>query len=177
MNKNILLTLVLALGVTLLGLVVFKVLFLGSESSPITTSATSMLDQSKYQAVFLANDQVYFGKVTKSAGDYLVMEDVYYLVTSGQQNVSPQIMNDLEESDVEGVTVSPEQEAESGFVLVRLGKEVHAPENKLVLNKEHVMFIEDLKADGKLVTAITESKKLDTGEPLPEGVEELPNSE
>lgn len=129
-------------------------------------TGASKVDKNKYQAVFLANDQVYFGKLKDLESQYPVLEDVYYLVTTGaQDNVSSQALGDLEEGASEELSVSPSgSEAGGGFVLMRLGNEVHGPENKLVLNRDNILFVEDLKEDGKLVSAIESAKELEAGE-------------
>lgn len=93
--------------------------------------------ETEYQAVFLSNGQVYFGKVTNEAGDLVKVEDIYYLRV--QQQVQP----------AEG-----EAAAQPEVKLVKLGNEIHGPLDAMRINREHVLFVEDLKEDGKVVTAI-----------------------
>lgn len=38
-----------------------------------------------FQAIFLTNEQVYFGKITDSNNGYITMEDIYYLQTTTTQ--------------------------------------------------------------------------------------------
>lgn len=90
-----------------------------------------------YQAVFLSNGQVYFGKA-QAAGDSVVVKDIYYLQVS-QQQIQPA---------PEGQTQQPQVQ------LVKLGNEIHGPKDEMKINKDHVLFIEDLKEDGKVVKAI-----------------------
>jgi len=97
-------------------------------------------DFSKYQAVFLSNGQVYFGKVTDANQQTLVLEDIYYLRIAG----------DLQTS-VEQPATSAEAD---NFSLVKLGNEIHGPEDKMSINLSQVLFVEDLKADSKVVEAI-----------------------
>ena len=94
-------------------------------------------DADNYQAVFLSNGQVYFGKA-RATGDVVVVKDIYYLQVS-QQQIQPA---------PEGQTQQPQVQ------LVKLGNEIHGPQDEMTINKDHVLFTEDLKEDGKVVKAI-----------------------
>src|SRR3989338_10270092 len=37
------------------------------------------IDSDAYQAVFLMNDQIYFGRLKNISSDYLILSDVYYV--------------------------------------------------------------------------------------------------
>ena len=91
----------------------------------------------KYQAVFLTNGQVYFGKLSGANNHYLVLRQVYYLQTNDQQ-------------------VQPNQEPaqDNNVSLVKLGNELHGPEDEMFIEKDKVIFWENLKDDGKVVQAI-----------------------
>ncbi len=95
----------------------------------------------KYQAVFLTNNQVYFGKLSKAGSAYPVLRDIYYLRVT--QVLQPRDPN------------NPQQQIN----LVKLGGELHGPEDEMRINKEQILFVEDLKADSQVVTAINEYKK------------------
>lgn len=103
-----------------------------------------VIDGNKYQAVFLSNGQVYFGKLTR-AGEYYKLSNVFYL----QANQA------AEESN------NPQQAASSnsGVQLIKLGNEVHGPEDAMVIEKDQVLFFENLKNDGKVVDSITKYNK------------------
>lgn len=132
-------------------------------------SSASKITASNYQAVFLTNGQVYFGKLKDMDDDYPVLEDVYYLVTSGpvQDSQAPS------PAEITGdqVDVTPEAEAASAstqtgtpsFTLVKLGNEIHAPRDKLIISRQQILFIEDLKDDGKLAKAIVQAKEKEAG--------------
>lgn len=96
-----------------------------------------------YQAVFLSNGQVYFGKVKATAGNYLTLDDVYYLL----------VQRSLQEQKQATPSAKPQ------YTLRRLGGELHGPEERMVINRRHILFTEELKPDGKVVSAILESKK------------------
>ncbi len=101
-----------------------------------------------YHAVFLTNSQVYFGKVTSAGPEYVKLTDIYYL------QLNQQIQPIAEEDQKEGET----EEKKSQFALIKLGKELHGPTDKMVINREHVLFIEELKSDSRVVEAINKAK-------------------
>lgn len=43
--------------------------------------------------------------------------------------------------------------------LIKLGQEVHGPEDEMILSKDQVLFIENLKPDGKVAKTIAEHGK------------------
>lgn len=92
-----------------------------------------------WQAVFLSNGTVYFGQVSSSGGQWLELRDIYYL----QRAQTPQPSG------------TPEEQANQGkLVLIKLGNELHGPRDTMRINRDHVVFIEDLKPDSQVVTAI-----------------------
>lgn len=97
-----------------------------SQESPITSG--------EYQAVFLDNGQVYFGKLDNSEDDFFVLTDVFYLQSGSS------------------VTET------ASLALTKLGAEAHGPEDRMEINVEHVLFVEDMKNDSKVVQAIQQYK-------------------
>jgi hypothetical protein len=100
-----------------------------------------------YQAVFLSNGQVYFGKVTNLERDYAELSDVYYLMrkTPLQTQVP-----------VEGDAAAAAQQSQ--LTLIKLGNEIHGPKDAMILNQKHILFVENLKDDSKIVAAINDYK-------------------
>lgn len=103
------------------------------------------IDSSKYQAVFFTNGQVYFGKLTPYNSEYLKMTDIYYLQT--------QSANAAETNPQETTT------ADNNVQLIKLGDEIHGPEDEMVISKDQVLFYENLKTDGKVAQSIEQFKK------------------
>lgn len=130
---------VIILVSALLILMVFNGLF--SSGGKNFGRLSDWADFSKYQAVFLTNGQVYFGKVTDANLQTLVLENIYYLRSAG----------DLQTSDAKDSATAP---ATDNFSLVKLGNELHGPEDKMSINLSQVLFVEDLKIDSKVVEAI-----------------------
>lgn len=94
-----------------------------------------------YQAVFLSNGQVYFGKVSGERSSTVTVRDIYYLRV--QRQVQPKPEGEGEE-----------QPAQQQVQLIKLGNELHGPKDEMRINHDHILFIEDLKDDGRVVTAI-----------------------
>ncbi|MDQ3065499.1 MAG: hypothetical protein M3Q36_04500, partial [bacterium] len=82
-------------------------------------SEGSFVDGKRFQAVFLEGGQVYFGKIRDLNSKYITMDNIYYLQT--QQS-----------GEKDKATVSP--------VLSKLGCELHAPEDKMIINRDQVQF-------------------------------------
>ncbi|MBC7512213.1 hypothetical protein H7142_00955 [Candidatus Saccharibacteria bacterium] len=104
------------------------------------------IDSGRYQAVFFTNGQVYFGKLSKVNGDYMRLENVYYLQnkTEATDEASPQSASAQNASDVE---------------LIKLGNEIHGPEDEMLISKDQVLFFENLKPAGTVSQTITNFQK------------------
>ena len=107
-------------------------------------SSGTAIDSNKYQAVFLSNGQVYFGKLQNSGGEYLKLTDVFYL----QTKTDPASQN-------------PQTTSTNGnnVELVKLGSEIHGPDDQMVINHSQVLFYENLKPDGRVSQSITNYAK------------------
>lgn len=122
---------VLLVIVIVLGIItfIFKDKFFGSND----------ISYAKYQAVFLTNGQVYFGSISKKDNDYVVLKNIYYLQNNSQ-------------TDKTSTETQP-------FSLVKLGKELHGPEDVMYINRSQVLFYEDLRADSTVVQTIEGNSK------------------
>lgn len=96
-------------------------------------SEASYVKGDRYQAVFLNGGQVYFGKILNLNDKYLHMSDIFYLRVN--QQVQP---------DQEGVQ-QQQAAAQDDISLVKLGCELHRPENEMLINRSQVVFWENLK--------------------------------
>lgn len=110
------------------------------------TSTASVIDNSKYQAVFFTNGQVYFGKLSAVNGEYMRLTNVYYLQNKAEssEDASPQSASSQDSSDVE---------------LIKLGNEIHGPEDEMLISKDQVLFFENLKPAGTVSQTITNFQK------------------
>lgn len=93
-----------------------------------------------YQAVFLDNGQVYFGKVKHPKRTYVIVTDVYYF---GPSQPSREAMAGAASSDI---------------ALVKLGSELHGPTDEIKILRDHILFIEELAPESRVVEAIREYK-------------------
>lgn len=92
-----------------------------------------------YQAIFLTNNQVYFGKVANPNAQYMVLTDIYYLQVT--QQLQP-----------------PTDRPVQNLQLVKLGNELHGPTDEMRINRDQILFIEDLKDDSNIVKTIRDFK-------------------
>lgn len=91
------------------------------------------------QAVFLTNGQVYFGYTQNESAQYVTVTDIYYL----------QVQQPLQQS-----STSSSSAANTQVSLVKLGNELHGPKDEMRINRDQVVFIEDLKDNSKVNDAI-----------------------
>ena len=89
-----------------------------------------------YQAVFLSNGQVYFGKLSGEARGYAVLKDIYYLQVTQLQ------------------PIQAGQNQSSNINLVKLGGELHGPTDEMRINRDHILFVENLASNSRVVAAI-----------------------
>lgn len=101
-----------------------------------------------YQAVFLGNQQVYFGKIKKMTRGSIVLTDIFYLQV---------VQEPLQGNDANGQQPAADSK-EPAINLVKIGSEIHGPTDKMVIPKTSVVFWEDIKADGTVAKAIAEFK-------------------
>jgi hypothetical protein len=85
-----------------------------------------------YQAIFLnsSDGQTYFAKITSISNKDITIKDIYYIRKDNRK-----------------------------LSLAKLGSEIHGPKDRMYINREHVLFIENLKNDGETVKAILKFKQ------------------
>lgn len=90
-------------------------------------SQHDFIDASTYQAIFLANNQIYFGHLKNISSDYLILSDVYYIKIN----------------------------EDGAGQLVKLGIiEPHGPQNKMIINQDQVLYWENLKPNSQVIETI-----------------------
>ncbi len=104
-------------------------------------SEGSYVQTSKLQAVFLNTGQVYFGNISSLNNNYLVLDNIFYLQTSSTGSSSS--------------TSSSSSSANTTVSLVKLGCEIHAPLDQMVINRASVTFWENLSPSGQVAKAVT----------------------
>jgi hypothetical protein len=99
------------------------------------------VDTSKFQAIFLNGGQVYFGHIKTVSSKYLRVDNIYYLRVNQQVQPNGQPTQNS----------TPE--------LVKLGCELHRPQDEMVINREQIIFWENLKDDASDATVPGAIKK------------------
>jgi len=89
------------------------------------------------QAVFLASGQVYFGNIIRLDSQTMTLQNVYYLKNG---------------------TFNKDGSVTGGTSLVKMGNEVHGPEDKMIIERKNVTFWENLKTGSKVLRAIVQYK-------------------
>jgi hypothetical protein len=99
------------------------------------------INHNEYQALFLTNGQVYFGKLADLNHKFVTITDIYYL--------------QVQQGDGSLQDASGNANSNSQVSLAKLGSELHGPEDKMAVSSDQVLFWENLKPDSKVVQAIT----------------------
>lgn len=130
-----------------IGLLVVLVLAVGAfllmQSMNKSGAGDTAVEKDKYQAVFMTNGQVYFGRLSKVDTGYAQLTDVYYLQV--QQAVQPAA--EQKENDQPKVS------------LTKLGNELHGPTDKMHISSDQILFWENLKDDSTVVEAIKKNQQ------------------
>lgn len=99
-------------------------------------SVPSYVDTSKYQVVCLNSGECYFGKITSVTSDDVQIKNVFYV----QKSTS--------------TSTTTDSSSDNNLQLIKLGNEVHGPEDLMVINRSQVLYVENLKSDGKVTQTI-----------------------
>jgi hypothetical protein len=87
----------------------------------------------EYQAVFMDNGQVFFGKIENAGGSNPLLRDVYYI----------------------GRQASPDGK-EVKNILIKRGNEWHGPEY-MYINRQHIVIMEPVAANSRVAQLIKEA--------------------
>ncbi|TME59767.1 MAG: hypothetical protein E6I51_11460 [Chloroflexi bacterium] len=139
--RRIFVMLLVLIALILVVLVVRTQLFRAGISTLFAPSAAELIDRNLYQAVFLANGSTYFGKLQEQGSDWFVLTDVFYISVSDQ----------------------------SGTQLIKRGTEPQGPKEPMIISRQQVLFIENMRDDSDIVTLIKKFKsgQLPTATPPP----------
>lgn len=126
-----------------IGIVLSIALLLASGWFSYGYFAYAGIDTARYQAVYLDNDNVYFGKVQFLMGGNILLKDVFRIQAAADT----------------AKTTDQNAQAAADIRLIKPGNELHAPDDTMLINKDKVLFIENLKTDGKVTEAIVNYQK------------------
>lgn len=88
-----------------------------------------LVDESRYQAVILANGSVYFGRLRSAGGGFYELRDVFFI----RQQTS-------------GAKATQE--------VVPLSEELHGPENRMFVRSDEIVLVENLRRESSVAQAI-----------------------
>jgi len=91
----------------------------------------------EYQAVFLDNGQVFFGKLADAGSPFLTLREVYYVQTVGEK---------------------VEKDQKKANILIKRGSEWHGPDF-MRLNPRHIVLIEPVAPDSRVGQLIREARQ------------------
>ncbi len=132
------------IALALVGMLVFQV-YAFNKGNEKDLSFTSV-DESAIQAVFLSDGQIYFGDISSIDSTTLTLKNIFYL----------QVNQNLQATE-EGAAETTE--GENALSLAKLGTgELHGPTDTMVVNRDHVLFWENLQETSKVTKAIREYK-------------------
>ncbi len=128
-------------GAGMLALLLALVLLwkVGASMGLLPTFTFPSVDSNKWQAVFLTNGQVYFGHLEEEGRDYVSLNEIYYLRVS--QELQP-----------------PSDQPQTSINLVKLGDEIHGPEDSMYVPKSQIIFWENMREDSAVVQVINQLK-------------------
>ncbi|MBW3650247.1 MAG: hypothetical protein KY458_06745 [Actinobacteria bacterium] len=93
------------------------------------------IDTARYQAVILTNDKVYFGRLSSASSEFYRLADAFFLRETRDR-----------------------PDAEPVRALLPVNREIHAPENSMLIRKEEVVLVENLDKDSPILEEIRRQK-------------------
>lgn len=94
-----------------------------------------VVDKSRYQAVILSNDKVYFGQISAKSSEFYELKNAFFLRETREG-----------------------EEGEPVRALLPVNREIHAPDNTMLIRREEVVLIENLAKDSPLLKEISRQK-------------------
>ncbi|MFH1536384.1 MAG: hypothetical protein ABID45_00185 [Patescibacteria group bacterium] len=125
--------------------IILAILLGGAKLALFQYNYSTSIDDDTLQAVFLSNGQVYFGQLGAMGRGVYKLRNVYYL----------QVTQGLQQQEGE----EKKEEAETNFSLVKLGDELHQPTSNMYINKDQILFWENLEADSPIIETIVNGQE------------------
>lgn len=107
-----------------------KKLLSGQMKSPEQTENKGSESSSEFWAIYLDSGQVFYGKKDKQNQNYVTMTNVFYYQPGVRSTSSENIR------------------------IIKVGTEIHQPQDYVYVNKQHIERQEQLSSDSKVVKAI-----------------------
>jgi hypothetical protein len=106
------------------------------QNGTIRNTIQSFKYKDSYQVVFLTNGQAYFGNITEITDKYIILKDPYSIKVQQKQ------------TDEEGEATSSE------IKLLSIEDEFYKPEGYMLIEKNAILFIEELKDSSQIIEII-----------------------
>lgn len=107
--------------------------------SNVYSAAAPGIDSGKYQAVFLVNGDIYFGKLEPASRDHMKLTNIYYIQSQANSSTENTQQTEKDKNNVQ---------------LIKLGEEIYGPEDMMIISRDQIMLYENLKPDSKVAKAI-----------------------
>lgn len=134
-----------------LGVFVFMIIVALDQSYKFTSAFRNDIQtQSKWQAVFLSNDQVYFGHLSQYGLNYWRLDNAHYIKVT-KVPVAPAVPQDPK------AKTNPQDQQpqfENRTSIVKISDDMHQPEETLYIPKEHILFWQDLQNSSSIVQTL-----------------------
>jgi hypothetical protein len=112
-------------GIVLAVLIVVLAVVVVQRLGP-SDALASQVKSGDYQAVFLTNNEVYFGNLTVPSGSFVYLRHVYRLTSQVGKSGKP-----------------------LRSTLVKIVNDLHSPEDLMVINRANILYIENLNPSGQ----------------------------
>ncbi|MEA3075353.1 MAG: hypothetical protein QOF60_261 [Actinomycetota bacterium] len=119
----------LALGLILGGAA--TAFYLNATDSSSGDGFAGVVDTTRYQAVILSNDKVYFGRIESVSDQFFRLSNAFFLRETPGSNGSEPVR-----------------------ALLPVNREIHAPDNTMLIRKADVILVENLAKDSPILTEI-----------------------
>jgi hypothetical protein len=116
----------IAAGVVVVLIAIALVIAALVRSTSTSDALASEVNANDYQAVFLSNSEVYFGKLTVPSGSFCFLQHVYRLTS----------------------VPSAKRGQPTRLQLVKLVNDIHNPLDKLIINRAQILYVENLNPSG-----------------------------
>lgn len=124
-----------AVGVVLVLVAVAFIIALLSGGGSNGDALAAQVNSSDYQAVFLTDNEVYFGKLSVPGGAFCYLRHVYRLTSLPSARKGQPLRR----------------------TLVKLVNDIHNPEDELVINRAQILYVENLNPSGSAARLLRQS--------------------
>lgn len=120
----------------------FGMSLIADDDSGASEVLAGNIDPSRYQAVILVNDKVYFGRLSVANDAFFRLDDAFFLRETREN-----------------------PDADPVRTLLPVNRELHAPENSMLIRQDEVVLIEDLDEESPVLEEIKRQTEASEDEP------------